>query len=224
MTEEERTAGLWDPQEKVCEAALGVDESYKDNGWSWRSSGLRGHGYWEACIHVMDVEDFYDDIKSWDGEEGWGEKEPQEDRYSEGTERQISGSSSDLGGSMLEQWLGKRGVKEPMTLIMSLMCSAFIKSFLIHEESLNILAQYILIASSPTSTLSSLTEQLEVTPVHTSLLLHHTILPISNVCPSSHSCKDPYNLIQMSYFSKFFLECLSHFGGNIYWTSTVRRL
>lgn len=149
-----RTAGLWDPQ--------GGEGLWSNSGCGWLKTmaEVDGHQGWEATgigrhIHV-DVEGFYDDIKSWDGERKGEERRNLRGSFWGWRNREANQWKQlwPWGKLMLEQWLGKRGVKEPMTLIMSLMCSAFIKSFLLSiEESLNILAQYILIASSPTSTL-----------------------------------------------------------------------
>ena len=84
----ERATGLWDPQ--------GGEGLWWDSGRGWLKTmaDIEGHQSWEATgvgrhIHV-DVEGFCDYIKNWDGEREGDER----------TERYISGSHTDCGGSL----------------------------------------------------------------------------------------------------------------------------
>lgn len=105
---------------------------------------------------------------------------------------------------------------------MSLMCSAFIKSFLLSiEESQTSQHKISQQPHPPLPPSPSLTEQLEV--ICSSLSpFAHTVHPVSSACPSSHTCRNLYDLIQTSYFHKFFLKCLSHLGSQDILNSTVQ--
>ena len=193
----------------------------KDNGWRWRSSELRGHGCWEThprgCWRFLW---WYQELGWREG--GWQEKEPQRVLLRVKEQR---GKSVEATLTVGEAYVGivtrkERGewahdfdyVAHVLCIHQKLPVIHWRKSKHLSTIHLNSLISHF---HPPLASLNNLK-----LPVHTSLLLHTTILPISNVCPSSHSCKHPYNLIQMSYFCKFFLECLSYLGSqyilNIY--------